>query len=48
MDALEDEPRPIGAAAERDLGHRPRPIRETLADTLAWLRELEGSERGAT
>jgi dihydroflavonol-4-reductase len=41
MDALEDEPRPIGAAAERELGHRPRPIRETLTDTLTWLADLE-------
>jgi dihydroflavonol-4-reductase len=48
MDALEDEPRPIGGAAERDLGHRPRPLRETLTDTLAWLRELDGLDRGAT
>lgn len=48
MDALEDAPRPIGGAAERDLGHRPRPLRETLADTLAWLRALDVSERGAT
>jgi dihydroflavonol-4-reductase len=48
MDALEDEPRPVGGAAERDLGHRPRPIRETLTDTLAWLRELDGFDRGAT
>lgn len=33
--------RPERAAAE--LGHRPRPLRETLADTVAWWREREGA-----
>jgi dihydroflavonol-4-reductase len=27
------------ARAETDLDYRPRPFRETLADTLAWFRE---------
>jgi nucleoside-diphosphate-sugar epimerase len=25
------------ALAERDLGYHPRPLAETVADTLAWL-----------
>jgi dihydroflavonol-4-reductase len=27
--------------ASRELGHRPRPLRITIADTLAWWRDLE-------
>ncbi len=27
--------------AERELGHKPRPTRETLADTYAWFREAK-------
>jgi len=33
--------------AERDLGHRPRPARETLGDTVAWLRDEEAAAHPA-
>jgi dihydroflavonol-4-reductase len=42
MDALETSPRPMPRTAEQELGHLPRPLPETLADTMAWFR----SERG--
>ncbi|MBM3259488.1 MAG: NAD-dependent epimerase/dehydratase family protein [Candidatus Sericytochromatia bacterium] len=29
----------VGSAAPVDLGYRPRPVDETLAETLAWLRQ---------
>jgi dihydroflavonol-4-reductase len=32
------------AKAERELGYRPRPIRETIADTLAWFRSIEQAQ----
>lgn len=45
VDALEPGPRPMSFAAERDLGHKPRPIRETLTDMLQWFRERGMSPR---
>jgi dihydroflavonol-4-reductase len=33
------------ARAAADLGYAPRPLRETLADTLAWFNERHGTER---
>ncbi len=45
VDALEPGPRPMSCAAERELGHKPRPIRETLTDMLQWFRERGMSPR---
>jgi dihydroflavonol-4-reductase len=33
------------AKATRELGYRPRPLRETLEDTIAWFTAAEGSQR---
>lgn len=45
VDALEPGPRPMSGDAERELGHKPRPVRETLTDTLQWFRERGMSSR---
>lgn len=39
LDALEDRPRASDGLAERELGHAPRPLEETLADTYRWFEE---------
>lgn len=39
LDALELAPRPRDPEAERVLGHAPRPLETTLADTFAFFRE---------
>lgn len=36
LDALEDRPRAGDGLAERELGHAPRPLERTLADTYRW------------
>jgi nucleoside-diphosphate-sugar epimerase len=32
--------------AVRELGHAPRPLRETVADTLRWFEERGAARRG--
>lgn len=46
IDALEPTPRPTDSAAERALGHAPRPLEETLMDTYTFFRERGMLEEG--
>ena len=39
MDALETSPRPMPQTAALELGHAPRPLADTLSDTMTWFRK---------